>query len=573
MFHDAGARAAHEDRKRKKRGDDRWETLKRRVQMLARVDGHAVLLAEGVHVATPQRVLDAERITKRLREHGVLDLDTLEKAMASERPPLRITREVLATAQRDLRALVAPPALAMARDRRRALSRYGDVDEAWLKKKRDRLELLASAVACSVPRARDEWFEGVVDLVRLVHGAGSADTLHEARVRLTSLGAERRRQAQERVDALVTALETGTTPADADLVPLVLVLDRARTLPGRARRTRVLDVLRKALAWPAAPSDAVQDLAAPLRDRSFASAVRDAGRNMVRALPSARDPQLRDRTLEMLAFYGLTFRIGDDGIPLLSPEDIERAIAKKSDCEDLRKSNVTLAQALTLVEQPFKKFSRRKVADWVADGLELELVVRACKEGHADALVRAPNVRAARAFATWATKLVPHYRALGITFELSPELFTHLPRNEDVAVLAVCLMEQAGAATGARAAAAAGGVKTDPIAVLDATLGMFSKLPVKAAGILDRLKGTSPGAGKKAFPELAEWLGDDALLDRFVHLAHIAGVPVSLGKQLREDFEHEGKAARERAHLASMTVRSDRQEARFAVLSAGDRTL
>ena len=45
MFHDGGT--PRDDRKRKKRGDDRWETLKRRVQMLARVDGHAVLLDDG----------------------------------------------------------------------------------------------------------------------------------------------------------------------------------------------------------------------------------------------------------------------------------------------------------------------------------------------------------------------------------------------------------------------------------------------------------------------------------------------------------------------------------------------
>jgi hypothetical protein len=561
--------APRDRRKRKKRSDDRWETLKRRVQMLARVDGDAVLLDDGVHVATPVRVLDADRIMKRLRERGVLDRETFEKAFACAAPSLRVTRAVLATAQRDLRALATPPALAMARDRRRALARHGDVDEAWLKKKQERLELLAGAVTCSVPRPPEEWFESIVDLVRLVHGPTSANALHEARVRLTSLGAERRKQAQQRLDSLVTALETSEPPADPSLAPLVALLERAGELPGRARRTRVLDVLRKALAWPAAPAEAVAHLAAPLQQRSFADAVSEAGRNVVRALPPARDPELRDTTLAMLAFYGLTFRSGEDGVPLFSTDDVERAIAKKSDSADVAKTGVTLGQALALVELPFKKHARRKIAEWTTEGLEIDLVIRACKEGHAEALVRAPNVRAARAFATWATKLVPHYRSLGITFELSPEMFTHLPRNEDVAVLAVCLIEQSAAPSATGAAA----VKTDPIAVLDATLGMFSKLPVKAAGILGRLKGTSPGAGKKAFPELAAWLGDDSLLDRFVHLAYIAGVPVSLGKQVREDFEHEGKAARERAHLAAMTARSARQEARFATLSAGDRSL
>ena len=560
-----GARAAPP-----KRHDDRWETLKRRVQHLARLDGHAVLLASGVHAATPRRVLDADRVVRVLRERGVLDLDTFDTALASERPPVAVTREVLATAQRDLRALAMPPALALARDRRRALARYGNVDAAWLELKRAQVDMLARAVAGSVPREPDEWFESTLDLVRLVSGADAATALDAARVRLTSLGAERRRLAQQRIDALVASLESGEPPTDADLAPLVARLERARELPGRARRTRVLDVLRKALAWPEGPAAAASDIAAPLQGRSFSSAVREAGHNMVRALPAARDPELRDKTLSMLAFYGLTFRIGDDGVPLLSPEDIDKAIAKKNDSEELRQSKLTFAQVLALVDLPVNKFQRRHLAAWVSQGLELDLVTRAHKEGHSEALAGAPNVRAARAYATWVTRLVPHYRSLGITFDLSPELFSHLPKNEDVAVLAVCLMEQTRAPAAGKEPEAP---TPDPIAVLDATLGMFSKLPAKAAGILGRLKGTTPGAGRRAFPELAAWLGDDVLLDRFVHLAHLSGTPVALGKQLREDFEHGAKAARERAHLEAMAHRSARQEARLITLSAGDRTL
>ncbi len=162
---------------------------------------------------------------------------------------------------------------------------------------------------------------------------------------------------------------------------------------------------------------------------------------------------------------------------------------------------------------------------------------------------------------------MPHYKSLGITFELSPDLFTHLPRNEDVAVLAVCLMEQ----TKEGAVGKPAGV--DPIAVLDATLGLFQKLPAKASGILDRLKGTSPGAGRRAFPELAAWLADDALLDRFTHLCQLASVPVALTKQLKEDFGHADKAARERAHLGALPARNARQEARLSTLLATERNL
>ena len=93
--------------------------MKRRVQLLARLEGHAVLLASGVHAATLVRVLDADAIVGVLGERGVLDAATFARALGSERPPMTITREVLATAQRDLRALATPPALALARERRR----------------------------------------------------------------------------------------------------------------------------------------------------------------------------------------------------------------------------------------------------------------------------------------------------------------------------------------------------------------------------------------------------------------------------------------------------------------------
>lgn len=553
--------------KRDKRRDDRWETLKRRVLLLARLEGSLVRLADGVHVAEATRVIDPDAIVKRLRAQGMLDRATFDRAVTSARPPVAVTRELLATANRDLKALAAAPALAMARDNKRALARFGTVDEAWLKKKRERIDELATAATLLVSRTPEAWFDGVVEIARLVHGEESASHLEQAYLRLTALGAERRRLAQERIESLLAALASGQAAADADLAPLVERLARARELPGRARRTRVLDVLRKAVAWPEAPAEAAAHLAAPLRDGSFEDAVREAGRAIVYALPAARDPVFRDRALAMLAFYGLTFPIGADGVPMLSREDVERAISKRGEVAEIATSKLTLAQALGVVELPFKKYVRRRVAEWIAEGVPLDLVAQACKEGHTDALGRAPNARAARAFATWATRLVPHYKSLGITFELSPDLFTHLPRNEDVAVLAVCLMEQ----TKEGAVGKTAGV--DPIAVLDATLGLFQKLPAKASGILDRLKGTSPGAGRRAFPELAAWLADDALLDRFAHLCQLASVPVALTKQLKEDFGHADKAARERAHLVALPVRHARQEARLSTLLATERTL
>src|SRR3954451_6969868 len=106
MFREGAADKRRDDKRR----DDRWETLKRRVLLLSRLDGKAVLLAEGVHMVHPGRVTEPDRVIARLREHGVLDRATFEKAIANERPPVAITRDVLAMAQRDLRALATAPA-------------------------------------------------------------------------------------------------------------------------------------------------------------------------------------------------------------------------------------------------------------------------------------------------------------------------------------------------------------------------------------------------------------------------------------------------------------------------------
>ena len=568
------------ERTDEKRRDDRWETLKRRVQLLSRVDGPLLHLAEGIFVARIDRIGDPARIVDELRKRGVLGQATLQAAAILERPPLLVTRDVLATAQRDLRALAAPPALALARERKRALARYAEsVDEAWLEDRAARLTEIGATLAADAlepPRPRDRWFDGIVELAAAVHGFASAARLVEAKGRFTALGAERRRQVHTRIEALAAALDTGVPPEDGDLVPLAERLDRARDLPGRARRTRTLDVLRKAIAWPSAPAEAVARIALPLREASFADLVREAGRAIVQALPSARDPVLRDKALDMLAWYGLAFRIDDDGVPLLSTDEIASATGKQALAAEFLARDVTVAQALRLVDLPFKKWSLPRVAEWVEGGVDLDLLASACKQGLADTLARADNARAARAYAIWATKLVPEYKRLGITFELSPELFNHLPRNEDVAILAVCLMEQS---RGAHAHANANlrndkpHAGADPIAVLDATLGMFQKLPQKASGILQRLRGTSLGAGRRAFPELAAWLDDDALLDRFVHLARIAGAPVALTKTMREDFDHAEKAAVERAHLERLDSRSTRQEARLEVLRRHDRSL
>src|SRR5699024_9544233 len=122
---------------------------------------------------------------------------------------------------------------------------------------------LTRAASMITRRDPEQWFQGVVEITAAVHGEASAAALADAAVRLTALGAERRRQAQERLESLLQALDSGEPPDDPALAGLGERLERARELPGRARRARVLDVLRKTIAWPEAPAESAEELARP----------------------------------------------------------------------------------------------------------------------------------------------------------------------------------------------------------------------------------------------------------------------------------------------------------------------
>jgi hypothetical protein len=205
-------------------------------------------------------------------------------------------------------------------------------------------------------------------------------------------------------------------------------------------------------------------------------------------------------------------------------------------------------------------------AKLVADGLPVDKVRRLAELGRAadlDQLGEDPEVAAA--YVDWAAALVPHYTALGLDVPLTPAVFEHLrkaTRREDLGVLAVCLMKHHTKASADSAAEA--------LARLDATLGLFQRRPAEAASILAELSGTSPGAGRDVLPEVAGWLGDDALLDRYVHLARLAGVSPALSRTLRADFDRAARLEGERVHLAALAAPSAEQAERLRRLSTGE---
>ena len=107
---------------------------------------------------------------------------------------------------------------------------------------------------------------------------------------------------------------------------------------------------------------------------------------------------------------------------------------------------------------------------------------------------------------------------------------------------------------------------------VDLVQGLFRVLPRDAARLVASVGEAPRGIGKKAHPAFAAWFGDDALLDRYVHIAELADLDATLSRQLRADFERSARDAAEREHLEARAQRSAAQELRLEALAARDAT-
>lgn len=531
--------AARAARARSTKLDDELASLKRRIVSLERIAGFPLRLAEGVHLVRASGVRDAGLVVERLRGTGTLDIASLPELLVLDAPPIAVDATLLAAAQRDLRILEQKEAQALVAEHRKVFGGRR-VDDVWLAARRAELARLAEPVPAG------SWFDGVVAIVHAVRGEAEANRVAGAGQRVLARGGERRREARERLAAVLVALDAGTDDDHAAL------LDAARELPGRARRRRVLEVLRAVVGWPDAPRELVRGLGAPTPPADYAARIAAAGERMAASLPVLRDPALRERALEMLATLALVYRLGEDPVPVLDPAEVSL-----HELLELRSTELTLGLACE-VQHLLPRPQRHRVGAWIAEGLSLDLVRDVVASGLLEELGEVSDVRAARAYATWATRLRAHYEEQGIAFKLSPELFANLPaRGEDLAVLAMCLLEQADPKA----------TQADPVATLDATLALFQRLPNKAASVLVRLRGGTPGAGRRVVPDLAEWLEDDGLLDRCVHLETVCGQP-HLSSAIREDFEHAARVRRERAYLEGLAELSTPQRGRLEALRA-----
>lgn len=549
---------------------DDVQDLKRRLALLDRLDGRAIACADGVFLIPPGRVRDPRPLVAACAA-GRPTSAAIRAALGGAAQPLAVDAVVLATAQRDLRAIASAPALrALAKEAPRIFRRYGEIDDAWIARKRDRIAGIADrlqeieAGEGQGGEGEPPWFQRALSIVALIHGDDAAAVVRGAAARLRDGARARRAEARRALDEVIAAVEGEREAVSEAAIAAVSAVREAARLPGRSRGRRVSAAVAKLLDAP--PGDDRGDHDPAPAARSIVDQIRAAGERILDRMPAPRGPVFREQAARFFAHYAVAFDPRPrDGRPLLMrPDQIERGLAKlRAALDTYGGEDLRLGEVMALLDMDLGKRAAA-VGRMIARGLPLSAVAEMARLGQIEALTAlSDDPEAAAAFAAWAAILVPHYRAIGIAAPISPALFSALKgtRRQDLAVLATCLVAHHDRA-GAQGA-------EEAIARLDTTLGLFRRRPEEARSILSDLGGTAPGAGRAAFPDFAAWLGDDALLDQYVHRARLAGLPVTLSRSLTADFRRAEILAREEAYLAGLPDLTPAQASRRARLAAG----
>ncbi len=464
-------------------------------------------------------------------------------------------------------------------------------------------------------------FAPVLTLVADLHGAHARDVLLTWLDRSAALGARRRRDAQVRLDGLVRRLEDPGAPRReppaiaAMLDAAAAELGRLARLPGRAAARRLGPLLRGVLAWPAAPDHGLpgpgradhedptagpdhrapalprlDDAPVPATSRpvpearppvpstrssapglrasllpALALRVRALGAELVQALGSTRSPARLAALRRVLGAHALAFPQppGAAAPPPLAIDELEQAEQRLREAVAAGlPAGLPLGRALWLLRLPADARVRAIVAAWVAGGLAPALVDRVVAIQQLERLAALDgDADLAAAYASWLVDLVPHYQRLGVTLDLRPEHFArlHATHRGGLALLAHCLIVHH--VPDERAADAR-------LARLRATLGLFAARPRRAEALLADLGRAPAGLGRQHLPELAEWLGEPPLLDRYCHLCDLADEPVLLSAHLRRDLDRERRIIGQRDFLAALPDPSPAQRARLAAVTA-----
>lgn len=528
------------------------EDLRRRLVLLSRLRGRPLRSAEGIAIfdlcSRKARIRDPLALYQACAR-GWPSAATIAATVDLATPPLILRPALLATMQRDLRALRKWPNLRQTlREAPRLFRRFGEIDSAWFTETREQLTHLAALLRASefqntdldsgASRAKhprdsetriklklrsesesgfesesesESGFDGdratfyrVRTLVAALRGEASALAIDRGYRRLQDESRDRRRRARRRLRALLAAMHADTTPCTPPLAAAFYECRSAMRLPGRSRRRLLEHSLGRLLEIPPCSERTVragEHKRDPIRDLILdMSAI---GERLIATLPPAPNEAQRGQNRRFLALYGLAFeplmRPGARAIEL-TPTLVKRALHDfKGAQEAFGEFDLTIDEVLRLRRLDGVN---QQVAIFVAAGVPVATVEAIAKD---DALHDFASIRStttALAYAEWFTTLAPHYAAMGLDLPFSAAHLQRLTKStgtrRDLGVLALCLMAHHRKAGKAGAEAA--------LNRLGNTLALFERRPAQADEVLRALASTSPGAGAANFPIFSTWL-------------------------------------------------------------------
>lgn len=541
--------------------------LKRRLSRLHRLEQPAIACREGVYLITPRPARDPRPLVEACRE-GAPSIQIVRAALGLTETPVSIDAALLATAQRDLKVIEsAPPLRALALSAPNIFRRYGALDAAWIEHKRALIAALGELVkAREAPADPGAWLDRVLAIVARIHGDEASSIVRDAIARTRHHARAERAHARRLLTEILTWLDRDDPPRSRAAVEATHALASAAKLTGR-RRAKAVSLALKALFGVHDTSERTSEHAGALDASLPLEALVEAeGERLIAAMEPPKSPHLDDRVKRFFALYALMFSPRPRaGGPLdMAPSAIARGLNLLEQAI-LRAAGkaLTIDEALVVSELP-KEVDSSLVADLIAGGLATEKVRALIALGRGkDLSAFGGDARAAGSYADWALRLAPHYAAMDAPLPISPKTFLAHggARWDDRILLAACLVQRPKSVNESSSAAA--------IARFDATLALFERRPGEAEELSRALTEVPLGEGRKRFPQFAEFLGDDALLDRFVHLSDLAGLPLTISQKLRSDFERSAAIDRERAFLTSLTSPNDAQRARLARIEAG----
>lgn len=549
------------------KSSDEVKKLQRSLKRLRTVGGRPLRVGGHLFVVHASAILDPERLLSAVgaalpeaQARAVLQ-GALRLAAPKRLDPVAfVDARWLGEVRRDFKLLRDTPAYwALLREHARDFRDPPDPRDlpAW----EEQIERLTTLRASSPPRLAGR-LERILALAEAFHGhacAGRLASLHARSLaaRGARLQAGRRRIAQALQMLRGDEPRGATEPERTFLAQQVDALKALRRLPGRARRKKIGPIVARLILGTAAEEPLVE-LPDTLR---LADAVDEALLQVAawlrQQLPHA--PDLQEDLLAILATYGLRFPPGTEPPPLTAeqlPILRQRWGALR---EELPEANLSFEQATGLALRLERSYgllstSLKRAARWLEQGLRLEEL---------DDALAAPGLHAAwhdwdastlQAYLRWAGI----FRGRGVKEALDPSLFVRLwsQRRGDLTLLASALVQTPSQGSDAQA-------------LLDLLLAMADRLPAHARQCLQVLHEERTGLGKRRAPEFTAWIGDEALVDRYLYLREALGEPVEVARGLLRDFLRAGSRQRQLDHLKTApSLRPAQQAAALALATA-----